>query len=115
MRLIRSANAGLVPEAFYLDDLFIGEAEAITGIASPPTAPALVLWPNPAHERVQVRCARPMADARLSVSDATGRQVEQHLLTGDVLDLDVAHLAKGTYLITLADGGHRHHARLIVP
>lgn len=115
VQLIRSANAGLVPEAFYLDDLFIGEAEAITGIASPPTAPTLVLWPNPAHERVQVRCARPMADARLSVSDATGRQVEQHLLTGDVLDLDVAHLAKGTYLITLADGGHRHHARLIVP
>jgi hypothetical protein len=104
---------GQHPEAFYLDDLRIGEAEVSTGIAAITDSNGLIVWPNPATDGVRIQ--RPDAgEALVRLVDATGRTVHQRTITGMTADLDLASIARGTYVLVLQGSSGPKQVRLLV-
>ena len=96
-------------------DSFIGQITAVLGLPEDPTtaAPALVAWPNPAREQVQLRLptGTPLGTARLL--DALGREVRTLAVNGPTT-LDVRGLPAGVYLLRVAAGPRVFTRRLVV-
>jgi hypothetical protein len=102
------APGGDVRNGFILR-VFSG-SELGMAVDAPDAAPALVLWPNPADDILNVTCA---ADQRghviYSVIDALGREVAHGDLPSDgsgVLQVPTRSLEKGNYLLkVMVNGG----------
>lgn len=73
--------------------------------------PLLALYPNPARQRVRVGVP---AGARLTLLDATGRQVRQVAAPGPTADLELAGLAPGIYLVRAVSAAGVSTRRLVV-
>jgi hypothetical protein len=98
------------PEALYIDDLYVGELPISTVVPETASVDGLILAPNPAHDRVQVRLPSTTSTALLHVTDVMGRLVEQRRIAGGTLDLDVSAWPAGAYLVTVesANGGAQY-------
>lgn len=111
LRLIRPAMPpAFTPEAFYIDDLYIGELPTLTGIATVAGTPAFVVAPNPAPGHITVQVHGPLAPgARLRVLDQLGRVVADGPARQGTHRL-AEGVAPGLY--TVSDG--RHAVRVVV-
>ncbi len=77
-----------------------------TAVAEP-LAEALSVWPNPASEVVQVQLGLDVPGGAVHVWNALGRAVELPVRRGNgTFELDVRHLPKGLYFLTI-EAGHR--------
>ncbi|MCB9182311.1 MAG: hypothetical protein H6591_00215 [Flavobacteriales bacterium] len=70
-------------------------------------------WPNPASERLAVDCGQGAAQLRLI--DASGRELLNRQVFGGRVDLDIASLARGSYVLELisATGGIRRYKQML--
>jgi hypothetical protein len=104
LRVVRPAYpASFTPEAFYLDDLYVGELPVATGLAGIASTPMLRLAPNPSATFFTLDVAAP---ATLLLTDALGQVVlEQPLHAGPNT---VAHtLTPGLYLVRVGHATER--------
>ncbi|WP_375416981.1 PQQ-dependent sugar dehydrogenase [uncultured Hymenobacter sp.] len=85
-------------------------ATATTSGAAP--TPALTLYPNPARQQVRVQL--PATGARLTLLDATGRQVRELALVGASADLELAGLTPGLYVLRAVTAAGVSTRRLVV-
>ncbi|MCB0792964.1 MAG: hypothetical protein KDB97_14450, partial [Flavobacteriales bacterium] len=68
VRLRRPSVPGsYTPEAFYLDDLYVGEADMATAVPEMQASGGLLLMPNPARDRVRVQRTSGSGPAHLEV------------------------------------------------
>ena len=101
----------------YLQARFDWMDERLTGenCLSATTAPDAVevnLYPNPAHERVQIRVAE---DVVVTVRDATGRLKHRlDMRSGQEHSLDISSWAPGVYTVELPGEHGRRIEKLIV-
>ena len=102
------------PEAFYLDDLYIGEADLPTGLAETSRNEGLLLLPNPARDRVRIQRADTQGAATLDVLDASGRLLRQLPFPSGVLQLELNDLPTGVLLLAVTDEQGRRVARVVV-
>ncbi|MCB9166739.1 MAG: T9SS type A sorting domain-containing protein [Flavobacteriales bacterium] len=86
------------------------------GIRTVDPAPGLVLFPDPAHDRVTVNVTGLRATAALRIVDAAGRTVLERSLraTNGPVTLDLHGLAPGPYTVLVSDQGTTLHQRLVV-
>ncbi|MFN0032675.1 MAG: T9SS type A sorting domain-containing protein [Flavobacteriales bacterium] len=71
------------------------------------------LFPNPAHETINVVCVEGALQAtQLNVLDMTGRVVMQQMLNADGADISV--LPAGIYCLQLVDNGNVAHQQLLI-
>ncbi|HEX2616582.1 MAG TPA: T9SS type A sorting domain-containing protein, partial [Flavobacteriales bacterium] len=83
-------------------DRFITLAEhEMTGIEEGPNeaVPAILIGPNPAQQRVDCTLPDGITLGELYLTDAQGRVVRSMRITGRTMQLDIAQLAAGTYVI----------------
>lgn len=72
----------------------------------------LVLWPNPAHEVLNI--VGTTAGERLALWDGSGRRVlDAGLSEEGAIVLDVSHLPEGVYLLRGSAAGHEQVARFV--
>jgi hypothetical protein len=96
LRVVRPAYpASFTPEAFYLDDLYVGELPVATGLASIASTPTLRLAPNPSATFFTLDMAVP---AMLLLTDALGQVVLQQPLHAGPNTVSHA-LTPGLYLV----------------
>lgn len=115
---IRLRRAPLAPgqqtEAFFLDDLYIGEAQTVTSIATHAGGDSLRAWPNPARDEVRIQRTADHGPAVLRLHDATGRTVVEQRYSGTVLDVDLSGLAPGGYVLSVDDALGLQRLHLVV-
>ena len=101
LRLIRNPmGPGTVPEALYIDDLYVGELPVVTGMEEANADDGLSLSPNPTSGAFTI-AARD--GGVLSITDALGRSILQQRVHAGRTTISEA-LAPGTYLVRLGDG-----------
>ncbi len=101
LRVVRNPMfAGNVPEAIYIDDLYVGELPVVTGADEAGTEALASLFPNPTRGAFTIEAR----DAgMLTVTDALGRTITQRRVNAGRTSIDEA-LAPGTYLVRLEQG-----------
>jgi hypothetical protein len=67
---------------------------------------AVTAFPNPVTHTLKVKIHAGGADARVILSDVTGRPVRSYEVTGAELDIDMSGLASGVYVVKYQDGSH---------
>jgi hypothetical protein len=67
----------------------------------------LLLYPNPAHDRVNIRFETNQKDSQVEIYDMTGRMISSfnNKETQGVYELDLAPMATGVYVVILRQGG----------
>ncbi len=99
LRLLRPAQpTGLAREAFFLDDLYVGELPLTATVASIPSPPAFTIMPNPAHEAFMVQLPQTAVGAEMRIMDAMGRMIWRERATGNVVRVERA-LPAGLYVV----------------
>jgi len=73
---------------------------------------ALLLYPNPAKHSVHLQYGHPTA-VRYTLYGLNGQQLGQYAKQGAEHVLDVAHLAKGIFLLQAREGGDTKHYRFV--
>ncbi len=82
---------------------------------SGPAAAAVVVYPNPAAERLRVSgWAAPTTSRTITLCDALGRQVRQVSATGSSAELDVSTLPTAVYSLRVQDGAHAQTEKLVI-
>ena len=71
----------------------------------------LVVFPNPASDRLFLRTDRITPAMQLSVYNTSGQILESLQLTSDEYSLDVSGYARGVYFIRVSGEGFRAGAR----
>jgi hypothetical protein len=82
-----------------------------------PSALTLGVFPNPAHERLQVRFGQAVrGDGMLRMWDATGRVVRSVAVASGtfVIDVDCVGLAAGVYALEIVSGDGRGSVKVVV-
>lgn len=92
-------------------DLFCG---GTTGVATEDVSNGIVVYPNPAEDRVMVRLSQP-GPALVQLFDMTGKLLQQRSITNSTGAFELSGLSTGVVLlrITLSDG-HMLQSRLLV-
>lgn len=67
--------------------------------ADPAASVGLLLWPNPAYDRIQVQVAEQATPRRVQVLDALGRLVQEQAVQTSAFELAVGHLPPGLYVL----------------
>ncbi|MCA0237112.1 MAG: T9SS type A sorting domain-containing protein [Bacteroidetes bacterium] len=78
---------------------------------------SMAIFPNPAHERLQVRFAEPVSgDGVLRMWDATGRLVQSFAVTSgtSVLDVDCSRLPAGMYALEIMTATGKGSVKVVV-
>jgi hypothetical protein len=67
----------------------------------------ITLYPNPAHDRVNIRFETNQKDSQVEIYDMTGRMISSfnNKETQGVYELDLAPMATGVYVVILRQGG----------
>ncbi|MFT3884627.1 MAG: T9SS type A sorting domain-containing protein [Flavobacteriales bacterium] len=74
----------------------------------------LLLFPNPATDRITVQVPVLNGMGMLRILDATGRMVLQRTITAERTEMDVHGLGAGTYAVRMEANGITHLQRLVV-
>jgi hypothetical protein len=78
----------------------------------------LNVFPNPASEVVNVTFVNTEKNSTISVYDLTGKELlSKNILSGNGLsqqELDVSHLSRGTYILTLTSDNSRKTQKIII-
>ena len=108
LRLIRPAMpASFTPEAFYIDDLYLGELPVLTGVAERSDNEALSVVPNPNTGACTVHVPGPLPHAaQLRILNGLGQVVHQQPGVVGANKID-EQLAPGIYLVTVGSGAER--------
>ncbi len=66
----------------------------------------IVLYPNPAHDKVNIRFETDAPASQVEVYDLLGRLISsfESTATQGVIDLDLAPMARGVYVVVLRQG-----------
>ena len=102
LRLIHPAYAPtFTGEAFYIDDLYVGELPVMTGIGDASVHPGFTVAPNPTHGPITVWVPHTLPpDTQVRLTDALGRVVaQQRAIAGT--NTVLADPAPGLYLVTI--------------
>lgn len=88
-------------------DFIVRDAYITTGVAEMEKVEASGIYPNPASDRIQLAIvAKQALSATLFISDPTGRQMMERSLSlqagQQFLEISIAHLPKGVYLLHLS-------------
>lgn len=98
----------------YIDDVQIGNFVGVDELA----ALDFTVFPNPNDGHFTVRAGNGAGAVEVSLFNITGTLVHQRswsAVEGAQLDLDMSHLAKGSYVLSLSDRqGGRSNARIVV-
>lgn len=101
LRLIRNPmGAGTVPEAVYIDDLFVGELPVVTSMEDAADQHDFTIWPNPSSGAFTITSRD---GGMLSITDALGRTILQRRVDAGRVSVEGA-LASGTYLVRVSNG-----------
>lgn len=80
--------------------------------------PSIRLYPNPANERFSLEVQGMDRNIEITISDLSGRRIHakdiRRLNVYEVASLDVQHLQKGAYFVTVSDGRRTKTIKLIV-
>jgi len=99
LRLLRPAQPpGLMREAFYLDDLYVGEMPVVTDVAEHGAAPGFLIVPNPAQGAFTVQLPASVHGAEVRITDAMGKMVWRQRATGTTVRVEQA-LPTGLYVV----------------
>ncbi len=96
-------------DAFVSDELYV--EVTITGVDEA-TAPELHLYPNPATTSFTMDGLT--AGSTITLMDATGRTVSSTAVTAARMEVSVAALSTGIYMVQVMDGNNVRNARLVV-
>jgi hypothetical protein len=64
----------------------------------------LVMYPNPAIDKLFVEVPSEWANGHLQLFSSSGQLIQSHRMTGNKMELDVAQLANGVYCLKLSAG-----------
>ena len=115
LRLVRAPMfTGQIPEAFFIDDVYVGELPITTGLASAGSGPDFVPTPNPASDVFTLTMNGPGA-THLQVLDAGGRIVERRVVSAPSTAIDGSTWPAGVYTIVVQKAGAAPaRARLVI-
>ncbi|MFN0032467.1 MAG: T9SS type A sorting domain-containing protein [Flavobacteriales bacterium] len=74
-------------------------------------ASPLLVFPNPATEMITIELS---AAAAIWITNADGKQILQQVLPSGQSQLDISHLAKGVYYLSVSNAVHVQTTRLVV-
>lgn len=79
---------------------------------APPEKPTWSIYPNPAHNAVQLECSHPIGE--LVVFDMKGMTVQALNIPQNSRVIDMQHLGPGTYFLRFRDGAEWVNARVLI-
>lgn len=71
-------------------------------------------YPNPANSNLHIALNENSQTATLHIFDITGKVIAAKNITSNETDIDISHLNKGIYFITIESNGTRQSKKLIV-
>jgi hypothetical protein len=77
---------------------------ACTGINEAGLVQGIILYPNPARDKISVRLENP-GSVNLELVDANGRSVLTAELRNEINEIDISELASGLYFYIIKDNG----------
>jgi hypothetical protein len=106
-----------IPGAVMFRPVFGRPYELPIGVEEADEMPSMTVFPNPANDRIHVRCGVPGCEEGMTVriTDLTGRTV--HTQRGAAAGVDVVQLSRGTYILeaVLPDGRRSSHRIILTP
>lgn len=87
---------------YFIDALRLERCDAIGIIET--ADEAIQLYPNPAHDHLQVTLPATLLGGQLMVYDALGSVQMQRTVTSNRMELDLTDMAAGVYLLRIAKG-----------
>jgi len=102
---LHSLEAGMME---YMNASMEGACEIAQSVGE--MTPSITLYPNPANDRVTISGWD--SNARVTITDISGRQVRQEQLRNNQIETSV--LPNGIYFVTLAEGAKTACMRLVV-
>ena len=87
--------------------------DIVTGITEN-SGGQIQVYPNPAHDKLNIRFSQAPADARLQLFDAMGREVSNEGIAENNFELNIQHLQPGIYQLQLINDGHTYREKVII-
>lgn len=78
------------------------------------TSATLQLYPNPASDMVNINLPASITNARLAITDISGREVWNNNVAGATASVDVSKLQAGIYIVILSSGTDIRRSQLTV-
>ena len=105
-KLSTSFASSTLPGTPMLRAVFNAAADPFAGVEERMEEAPMIVFPNPAHDAVAIRCEDAVFDSRIEFTDALGRTVMSGLFSNGQA-IDVTGLANGLYVARIADGTGR--------
>lgn len=102
------SNGHLIVDGIRSGEYAIGIGDGTVGIGSTKRPQMLFsVYPNPAGDRLTVETSQVLnhKPLRCRIMDVNGRQVMQYVMLDSSKQLNVSHLKRGTYLLSIESGG----------
>jgi hypothetical protein len=62
------------------------------------------IGPNPVRDAMRIYFSTAQQEARLSITDLSGKQVVNQMVSGSISEMDVSGLNAGLYIVRVTDG-----------
>lgn len=74
------------------------------------------VYPNPASDRIYLQLPETEASEyfRVEIFDATGRQIDQDIISSDAVGLDVSGYSSGIYYMRIKLRSHTYHSKFLI-
>lgn len=116
VRFLLESDGGVTEDGFYFDDFTILHDGVSTIGLRENHLDKLVIYPNPAKNRVTISSELLLANPVVKIYDLQGKQVFEKQLNGkaQVYQLEDLHLSEGVYQLEIVQDQNRLQQRLII-
>ncbi|MBX7181372.1 MAG: T9SS type A sorting domain-containing protein [Bacteroidia bacterium] len=98
--------------------LYFGTSDSLGIPYSTPTTPyslaGLQIYPNPAHESIQIKSPEESPTFSYQIFDVMGKQLSQGLVKGNQEAISIQNLTPGIYFLSLSKGNACKNLKLVV-
>lgn len=118
VRFILKSDAGVQKDGFYFDDFTISyDTDSTSGISTNELGFNLMMFPNPASNKVLISTSRVVFDGKVNVIDQKGATVLMQTPLGatNQIEINTSKLKNGVYFVSIEDkNGFSSRAKLVV-
>ncbi|MBI3142744.1 MAG: Omp28-related outer membrane protein [Bacteroidetes bacterium] len=93
----------------------LARGEIVLGLPTPAQKPAMVIYPNPASDHVNICAPQIYVDAYVTIRNVSGQMVYSAPCAGGIpLAIKTAHWARGMYIVEMGSPGMVNQSRLVL-
>jgi hypothetical protein len=87
--------------SYYMTSMFLAKANIITGFPELRNSPGILVFPNPAKDKITIETSAPPVNSQLSIMNLSAQELITQKITECKTVINISHLPTGIYFIRL--------------